>query len=187
LDEKQRERIDERAEKETEWFFGVMGGRVPDPGVGPAYARPAAEAIDQWFRSVPPFHRGALALYHEKRAWPETLTKEFGSLTSLVVRLECARLADGNRKSGVELESAAVRALEEDIAACQRRRTAVQGTRRDGVVTARERKVQRRISRASKHKRLAFRAYAKSRGDAPCVLPRGVGVDDVDLDDGGDE
>jgi hypothetical protein len=154
LEEKQRERIHERAAKEVDWFFGVMGGRVP--GVGPEYARPAAEAIDRWFRSIPPFHRGALALCHDTRPWPDSLTKEFGELTSLVVRLECARLADGARESPPsvgEIESAAVRALEEDIAACQRRRT--QATR---VVTARERKVLRRTDRASKHKRLAFRA-----------------------------
>jgi hypothetical protein len=182
LEEKQRERIEERAAKEVDWFFGVMGGQVPEPGVGPEYARPAAEAIDRWFRSIPPFHRGALMLSHDMRPWPETLTKEFGSLTSLVVRLECARLSDGTTKSRLEIESAAVRALEDDIAACQRRRAAVQGTR---VVTMRERKVLRRIDRASKHKRLAFRAYAKARGNAPCVLPRGVGLDD--LDDGGDE
>jgi hypothetical protein len=188
LEEKQRERIEERAAKEVDWFFGVMGGRVPEPGVGPEYARPAAEAIDRWFRSIPPFHRGALALCHDTRPWPETLTKEFGGLTSLVVRLECARLADGTAKSSVEIESAAVRALEEDIAACERRRAAVQSARGSCVVTARERRVLRRLSRASKHRRLALRAYAKARGNAPCVLPRGVGVvDDLDLDDGGDE
>jgi hypothetical protein len=186
LEEKRRERIEERAEKEVDWFFGVMGGRVPEPGTGPEYARPAAEAIDRWFRSIPPFHRGALALCHDTRPWPDSLTKEFGELTSLVVRLECARLTDRAGKSPRsvgEIESAAVRALEDDIAACQRRRAAVQGTR---VVTMRERKVQRRIDCASKHQRLAFRAYVKARGNAPCVLPRGVGVDDLDLDDAGD-
>jgi hypothetical protein len=30
LEKKQRGRIEERAEKEAEWFFGVMGGRPPD-------------------------------------------------------------------------------------------------------------------------------------------------------------
>jgi hypothetical protein len=185
LEEKRRDRIEERAEKEIDWFFGVMGGRVPEPGVGPEYARPAAETIDRWFRSIPPFHRGAMALVFDDREWPETLTKEFGYLTSLVVRLECANLADGVGRSAAEREPVAIGQLEEAIATCQRRREAVEGTRGE-LMTSRERRVQRRLWRALRHKELALRAYAKARGNAPCVLPRGFDVDDPQ-DGGGDE
>ncbi len=186
LEEKRRERIRERADKETDWFFGIMGGRVPEPGIGPAYARPAAQAVDGWLRSIPPFHRGALSLMHDKREWPEALREKYRWATSLVVRLECARLADGSGRSASELEALAVRRLEEDIAACQRRRAVVEDTHRHAVPTVREVEVRRRAHRAYKHVELALRAYSKARGNARCVLPRGVDVDDPELDVGGD-
>src|ERR1700679_1983798 len=113
VEEKRRDQILERAEKEAEWFFTVMGGRVPEPGVGSAHDRAAAETIDRWFRSIPPFHRGALALLYDSRIWPRTMIREFGHHTSLVVRLECAQLADGSGRLPEELETRAVRALEE--------------------------------------------------------------------------
>jgi hypothetical protein len=184
LEAKQRERIEDRAGKETDWFFRVMGGRVPEPGVGPAYARPAAEAIVRWLRSIPAFHRGALSLLYETRAWPEALTNEFGMWTSLVVRLECARLADGSGLLGAKLEKLAAERIEEDIAARQRRRDAVAGTQKsDAALTRLERSVRRRGDRADRHVELACRAYAKARGNAPCVLPRGPSVEDGTVDD----
>jgi hypothetical protein len=168
-EEKKQERIRRRAEREAHWFFEVMGGRVPEPGVGPEYARPAAEAIDRWFRSIPPFHRGALSLLYDEREWSPVLRREFGQITSLVVRLAAAWLADG-RPPG-ELEAAAVLELEEEIAACQRPRRPEGDTHRRNVFTRRARKVWRRSHRALEYIELALRAYAKARGDAPCVLP----------------
>ena len=85
-----REHLEERAEREVAWFFEVMGGRVPMEGAaGPRYARPAAEVIARTLKSLRAFHRGALALRYTPREWPESLTRQYGRWTSLVVRLEC--------------------------------------------------------------------------------------------------
>jgi hypothetical protein len=186
VEEMKREQVHERAEKEVRWFFEVMGGRVPELGVGSARERAASETIDRWFRSIPPFHRGALALLHDSRTWPKTLIREFGHHTSVVVRLECVHLAGASGRLPEELEARAIRALEEDIAACAKRRAFVQGRNRAFEPTARERKVTRRYWRAARHTRLALRAYAKARSNVPCVLPRGAGSDDWEMDDGGE-
>ena len=152
--EEKRERIEKRAEKEVEWFFRTMGGRVPEEGVGPPYARPAAQAIEGWLKSIPPFHRGALSLLYAPKEWPKSLTIEYGSWTSLVVRLECALHPSDGKVSNEELEQASIERL-------------LASGLRQGPLGDLE-------FRAVKHVRCAIRAYAKARGNAPSVLPSAV-------------
>jgi hypothetical protein len=172
-----QDRLQTRAERELRWFFLDLLGRVPEPGAGPEQDRVAAQTIDRWLRSIPPFHRGALALSYEKRSWPEALSKEFGSLTSLIVRLECAHLANGQSQPGA-IEEVAILHLEQAIEACRRRRSRVQGCHRhDSVLVAHERSLGRRRVRARQHVRLAVKAYMGARGQAPCVLPRASSTD----------
>jgi hypothetical protein len=173
---RQREKNEERAEKELTWFFCEMHGKVPEAGTGEAFARPAAAAIDGWLRSIPPFHRGAMALSFDDREWPETLEKAFGSMTSLVVRIECANLADGSGKPACELEARALRELEQVVAESDRRQARIKDRPRAEEHTVIEQRVSRRLYRAERHVELAIRAYAKARGNAHCVLPRGLKV-----------
>jgi len=174
IEERRREVAEERAVRELDWFFVVMNGRVPEVGEGPSFAREAALAIDGWLRDAPPFHRGAFALRHSKRDWPEALREEFGRNTTLVVHLECVSLWKGSRGSRGELEQLAVEGLLAEIERCKRREKAVAGTKWAKVRTRAQARLDERHERAGWHVRSAIRAYAKARGRAKCVLPRGV-------------
>ncbi len=166
-----RDKFQTRAERELRWFFRDMGGRVRESGAAPECDRVAAQAIDGWLRSIPPFHRGALSLSYEKRPWPKALTEEFGSLTSLVVRIESAHLTDGTSPPEA-VEKAAVRYLEEAVEACRNRRTLARGDwKNDRVLTVRQRTLTRRRLHAQWHVTVAVQAYLGARGEAPSVLP----------------
>jgi len=170
-----------RAKRELAWFFRVMGGQVPDPGVGTAYARPAAEKIARWLRGIRPAYRDLLALAFETRAWPGKLTGEFGALTSVVVRLESRSVADGTGRLPAEREAVAVRRLVEAIEARAPHREAVQGTCREVVLTPGERALLRKAWRAERLLENALTAYREVRDGVPNVLPHDVVVPEGDL------
>jgi hypothetical protein len=143
-----------------DWFFGMLGGRVPEENTELADARPAAEAIDAWLRAMPAFHRGALALRFTPRTWPRTLTGHYGKSTSLVVRLECALHPSPGDRSTEALEQAAALRLEEVLRKRGRDRHAL-------------------LERANTHESLAIRAYLKVRGEGHVHIPKkpAAGVD----------
>ena len=143
--------LDETARTEMDWFFGTLGGRVPDEGSELAYARPAAEAIREWLKAITAFHRGALALRFTPREWPPTLTKRYGKSTSLVVRLECALHPSRGDQSTEALERASVERLERVIAK--------RGWDKRDL-----------LQRAIAHEFLAIRAYLKVRGEEPVAV-----------------
>ena len=145
-----RERLRETARKEVEWFFGALGGRVPDEGSPMAHARPGAILIDRYLEAISAFHRGALALRYTPREWPPSLVTRHGRWTSLVVRLDCALHPSGGGKTTAELEKAAAERLEEAPA--------------HGEAL---------MARAEVHEHLAIRACAKARGEGPSLAPRG--------------
>jgi hypothetical protein len=138
--------LDDRAREEMDWFFGTLGGRVPEENSELAYARPAAEAIDGWLKAVPAFHRGALALRFTPKEWPPTLTDRYGTSTSLVVRLECALHPSRGDQTTEALEQVATLRLEEAIAK--------RGWDKHNL-----------LDRAMSHEFLAIRAYLKVRGE----------------------
>jgi hypothetical protein len=151
-----RRKITKAAREELEWFYGPMGGRVPEEGAGPPEARIAAVAIARWLGKVLTFHRGALALrYDRDKQWPTWLTDKYGDLTTLIVRLECTLHPSGGGKSNERLEEESVRRFE---AAYMRR------WRRLEEMADLE-------WRAKMHVRSAVRAYGRVRGDVPSVLP----------------
>jgi len=146
--------LEDEARREMEWFFGTLGGRVPEENTELAHARARAQAIDGWLRAILTFHRGALALRFTPRKWPVTLTRLYGKSTSLVVRLECA--LHPSLGSTEALEQAAALRLEE-------------------VVRKRGRDRHDLLARARAHELLAIRAYLKVRGDGPAPVSAGGG------------
>jgi hypothetical protein len=137
-----RDALDDCARKEMDWFFGALGGRVPEPNTELGYARPAAERIHRWLQSITEFHRGALALRFTPRRWPPWLTKRYRKSTSLVVRLECA-LHPSTGQTTEMLEQASVERLA-------------------GLRPKQQREL---LARARSHEFLGLRAYEKVRGN----------------------
>ncbi len=180
-----RERRESHIQREAEWFYKVLGGRVPDDGMASPEVRSAAAQIEAWLKAVPAFHRGALSLRYTPREWPGAIVREFGDLSSLAVRLECS-LHPATGKTNAELEKASVERIEKAIAArnaqieeavavekatgCSKPMP-VRPLREDPALPARV-DLAELDSRADRHVALAIRALGKVRGDAPCVLPR---------------
>jgi hypothetical protein len=185
-----RERRESRARREAEWFYKVLGGRVPDEGTASPEVRSAAAQVAAWLRAVPAFHRGALSLRYTPKEWPRAIVREFRELSSLVIRLECA-LHPATGKTNEELEQASVERIEKAIEA--RNAVLEEMKRADAVLKATGSKpmpvppprkdpwdapTPARVDivgldyRADGHVGLAIRALGKVRGDAPCVLPR---------------
>jgi hypothetical protein len=181
-----RERRESRARREAEWFYKVLRGRVPEEGTASPEVRSAAAQIEAWLKAVPAFHRGALSLRYRRRPWPAAIVRQFGGLSSLAIRLECA-LHPATGKTNEELEKAAIERIEKTIAA---REAAVEEIK---AITAQNATcsapthmrprgedpplpadvdIARLDYRAERHVALAIRALGKVRGDAPCVLPR---------------
>jgi hypothetical protein len=175
------ERHDRRAKREIAWFVRVMGGQVPELGVGSAYARPAAEKIDRWLRGLRPAYRDLLALAFESRVWPRELAQEFGALTSVVVRLESRSVADGTGRLPAEREVVAVRRLVEAIEAREPHRQEVQGTYNEVALTPGELALLRKTWRAKRLVQNAVTAYREVRDGVPNVLPHDVVVPEGDL------
>jgi hypothetical protein len=142
------------SEAEIAWFFTAANGKVPEEGEVAPVLRDAAAVIRAWLDAIPTFHVGALALRFAPRVWSRCIRKEFGSWTSLVVRLECAKHPSEKRRSVDELEAEAV---------CRLERAIEQGRGRSERVRLRK--------HAEQHVRAAIRAYAKARGTGECVVP----------------
>lgn len=145
------------SEAEVEWFFKCTKGNVPHEGDFAPELREAAMAVRDWLDAIPTFHVGALKLRFTPRAWPQVLEGEFGSWTSLVVRLDCAKHPSEVQQDVPGLEAAAVRRLETAIAEGR---------------SPRERA--RLRAHAEQHVRSAIRAYMKVRGVGPSVLAHGA-------------
>ena len=159
------------AEREADWFFRVMKGKVPPDG--DFAVRVAAAQVDAWLRTIPPFHRGVLSLRYTPRSWPRVMTGEFGRLASLVVRLECA-LHPAVGLSTEALERASVERLSEEIRLAEVARDRDVPGGRERPMTAVERRVARLERRACRHTKLAIRALARTRGYGPSVVPARV-------------
>jgi hypothetical protein len=155
---------------------------VPDEGAVPPEERSAAVQIDAWLKAVPAFHRGALSLRYRPKEWPRAIVREFGDLSSLAVRLECA-LHPAMGKTNAELEKASVERLEKAIDARNAQIEKANAAEKAGSepMPGRPRRdpalavgvdLAQLDFRADRHVALAIRALGKVRGDAPCVLPR---------------
>ena len=183
---RRRERRESHGRREAEWFYKVLGGRVPDEGAVPPEVRSAAVQIDAWLkRRVSAFHRGALSLrYRPRNAAARRSLREFGDFSSLAVRLECA-LHPAMGKTNAELEKASVERIEKAIEARNaqiEKATAAEkagsNARCPSVLGARiSHSPAGSTSRSSTSAptrlfALAIRALGKVRGDAPCALPR---------------
>jgi hypothetical protein len=138
-----RRRSERRAEREAKWFYGTLGGQVPEAGP----ARETALALQGRLQSTTAFDRGALSLRYAKKDWPAPIQEEFGNAASLVVRLECA-MHPSVGASTEALEAEAVRRLCARIA---RRSDS------DEALLA------RLFVRAKRHCKRAIRALAKTR------------------------
>jgi hypothetical protein len=181
--QRRRERRESHGRREAEWFYKVLGGRVPDEGAVPPEVQSAAVQIDAWLKAVPAFHRGALSLRYRPKEWPRAIVREFGDLSSLAVRLECA-LHPAMGKTNAELEKASVERLEKAIDARNAQiekanaaekagsRPMPERPRREDFALAGGIDLAQLDFRADRHVALAIRALGKVRGDAPCVLPR---------------
>ena len=144
--------LEGRSARELAWFLGELGGKVPEEGSRLGRLRRQAETIRGWLADVPAAHRAVLTRMFTPRTWPEVIERRFGSLASLVVRLECARHCAETGASAEEIEAAAVRRLEQKIA--------------DGNGD-----VRRLAERAELHERLALRAYITVRAHGRCLCP----------------
>jgi len=184
-----RERRESRARREAEWFYDVLGGRVPSEDIASPEVRTAAAQVEAWLKAVPAFHRGALSLRYTPRDWPAAIVGEFEELAGVAVRLECA-LHPAIGKTNAELEQASIERIEKAVEA---RRVELEeldraagaltaegfepapvpvGPRREDPPRPAEVELERLDSRAERHVVLAIRALGKVRGDAPCVVPR---------------
>jgi hypothetical protein len=67
-----------------------------------------------------PRHRGAFVVRFDGRRWPARMTREFGGLTSVVVRFAAMQRQRGPTETLAEAEQAAVTELLADIAAARR-------------------------------------------------------------------
>jgi hypothetical protein len=104
---KRRSEREVAAEQEAAWFYGELGGRVPEPTTASPEVCEAARDVQRRLATLPPFHRGALSLWYTDGDWPEPITRWFGRSASLVVRLECAlHPAVGRSTDELERESA---------------------------------------------------------------------------------
>jgi hypothetical protein len=146
-----RDRLYASLKRELGWFYGTLGGRVPDEGAIDAEARARALMIDGHLKAIPAFHRGALALTYTplKCAGARRSSPSRRDLTGLEVRLECVLHPSEGGKTTEELEAEAIERL-------------TSGTYGDDV-----------FQRAATHVRLALAAYLKVRGKGPSLGPRG--------------
>jgi len=178
---RRRGRRESHARREAAWFYKALGGRVPNEGAASPEVRGAAAQIDAWLKSVAAFHRGALSLRYRRREWPGAIVSEFGELSSLAVRLECAA-HPATGKTNRELEQAAVERIKRAIEARNAQIEAIEKAAAaqkanwsepmpDSTLPA-EVDLERLDYRAYRHVALAIRALGKVRGDAPCVLPQ---------------
>jgi hypothetical protein len=155
------------ARRELRWFYTEMHGRVPALGEAKALEVAAASRIAGWLTELEPRHRGAFVVRYDGRRWPARITREFGGLTSVVVRLAAMQRPRGPTQTLAEAERAAVAELLADIAAASR---PLDVTRCETAMDPA--KKLRRLQRATKnYVRRAELAYLDARGHARCVVP----------------
>jgi hypothetical protein len=166
------------ARRELRWFHSEMKGRVPSVGEAPADEVAAASRIAAWLSELEPRHRGAFVLRYDGRRWPARISREFGGLTSVVVRSAAMQRQRGPTETLVEAERAAVVELLTDIAAARRPPGFMPPghmggrTQRPGTFAMDPVKKLRRLQRAAqKYVRRAELAYLDARGRARCAVP----------------
>jgi hypothetical protein len=108
------------ARRELRWFHSEMRGRVPAVGEARAEEVAAASRIAGWLSDLQPRHRGAFVVHYDGRRWPARITREFGGLTSVVVRFAAMRRRRGPMETLAESEQAAVTELLADVALASR-------------------------------------------------------------------
>jgi hypothetical protein len=154
--------------RELRWFYVRMRGRVPAVGEAPARDGAAASRIAGWLSELHPGDRGAFFLRYDGRTWPVRLVRQFGGLTSVVVRFATMRRRRGPKETVAEAERAAVAELLEDIAEASR---PLDLQRRGALAKDPRRKLARLRRGAHAYVRTAEEAYFEARGDAPCAVP----------------
>ena len=154
--------------RELRWFYTQMHGRVPAVGEAPARELAAASRIGGWLSDLLPTHRGAFVLRYDGRRWPARLTRQFGGLTTVVVRFAAMRRPRRPTETLAEAEQAAVAELMADIAAA---RHPVDFTQRGAVAMDRAKHLRRLRRAAQNYIRRAECAYEGARGGAPCAVP----------------
>jgi len=154
--------------RELRWFYRGMHGRVPAACEAPAREVAAASRIAGWLGELLPSHRGAFVLRYDGRRWPVGLLRQFGGLTSVVVRFAAMQRRRGPTETLAESEQAAVAELLADIAAVAR----PAGSSRCQDNQSDQAKRLRRLRHAAhKYVLRAERAYFDARSGAPCAVP----------------
>jgi hypothetical protein len=154
--------------RELRWFYIQMHGRVPAVGEAPARELAAASRIAGWLSDLLPTHRGAFVVRYDGRRWPARLTRQFGGLTSVVVRFAAMRRKRGPTETLAEAEQAAVAELLADIVAAAH---PVDFTPRGALAMDGKKKLRRLRLAAQRYVRQAECAYFDARGGAPCTIP----------------
>jgi hypothetical protein len=145
-----------RSRREVAWFYSD-DARVDQASVA------ARQKIGAWIAALPPWHRGALALAHDRRDWPRALREATTKPVALIVRIECiAHPGVGSRES---LERAAVARLEKRL------------------LDEGKHALARHEDRASELMSRAMRAYRKVRGEEPSALPTRRSTQRVERED----
>jgi hypothetical protein len=153
---------------EIRWFHHEMHGDVPAEGEASPREIVAASRIAGWLTELEPQHRGAFVVRYRRRRWPARLTRQFGGLTSVVVRLAAIGGERGPNETLAQAEEAAVAALLESIAAAGRPYD-VHGPPASVAYSARD--LRRLLRAARSYVWQAEIAYSEARGDVPCVVP----------------
>ena len=165
------------ARRELRWFHSEMKGSVPSVGEAPADEVAAASRIAAWLSELEPRHRGAFVVRYNGKRWPARITREFGGLTSVVVRSAATQRKRGPTETLVEAERAAVVELLTDIAEASRPPSFMPGHmggrgQSPGAFAIDPAKKLRRLQRAAQnYVRKAERAYLDARGRARCAVP----------------
>jgi hypothetical protein len=152
------------ARREIRWFHSEMHGRVPAAGEAPADQVSAASRIAGWLSELEPSHRGAFVVRYDGRRWPARIQREFGGITSVVVRFTAMQRERGLTETITEAEQAAVTDLLADIAAASR---PLDVTRRETVAMDPAKKLRRLRRAAQSYVWQAESAYLAARRRAP--------------------
>jgi hypothetical protein len=134
------------AEDELHWFFTCATSDGES-------ARARAQ-IASWLNCLPAFHRGAFALYFDRRPAPEAIRRHNPGIRtsfSFVLRMACD--ACPSQGTVEQVERAMVACLEAEV---EKRGTDI---------------IAELDYRAEKHFDGAFGAYIKARGRVPAILP----------------
>jgi hypothetical protein len=153
--------------REVRFFYERMRGRVPAVGDAPPHEVAAAARIAHWLAELAPGHRGAFVLRYDGRRWPVRLLREFGGLTTIIVRFSAQQRTRGPNETLAQAEEATVTKLLADIAAARR----LPGLTTPSGSTLRHAKKLRRLRVAAhRYVRRAEHAYFDARGGTPCVV-----------------